>query len=414
MIRWLELTIGLRYTRAKRRNHFISFISAISVLGIVIGVWALITVISIMNGFERELRERILSVASHVTVSARGGLENWQQLSQSLENNAEIQANAPYILGQGMLSSRGEVAGAILRGVLPERESGVSTVLEKITTGATDDLKAGEFGIVIGKDMAWKLGLNVGDKVTVVAPKGQITPAGMLPRLKRFTVVAIFNLGMYEYDSALALMHIDDADKLFRNKGKVTGIRLKLDDVYQAPLLRRNLKNTLGAGFAISDWTLEHANFFRALKIEKRVTFIVLFLIVAVAAFNIVSTLVMVVTDKQSDIAILRTQGMSPASVMKIFMIQGTMIGVVGTIAGGVLGVITALNVSTIIPWIEGVIGAQLFPADIYVITDFPADLRWPDVYTILSFSFLISLLSTIYPAWRASCIEPADALRYE
>lgn len=410
----LEWFIGLRYTRAKRRNHFISFISLISMFGITIGVWALITVMSIMNGFERELRDRILSVASHLTIRQADGLSDWLDVKNRIKDHPEVAAQAPYVLGQGMVAQGGQVAGAIIRGIDPLHEKDVSAVLGKIKYGNLDALTSGSFGILIGRDMALTLGVSLGDKVTVVAPKGQITPAGMLPRLKRFTVIGVFQLNMYEYDSGLAMIHIDDAAKFFRTKDQVTGLRLKLSDVYRAPLVRDELQAFLGRGFLFRDWTQEHANFFRALQIEKRVMFIILSLIIAVAAFNIVSTLVMVVTDKQPDVAILRTQGMSPASVMKIFIVQGTIIGLIGTIAGGVFGVITALNVETIIPWIEQTIGTKFFPSDIYIISDFPAELRWPDVFKIVTASFLISLISTLYPAWRASRIEPAEALRYE
>lgn len=415
MIRPLELYIGLRYTRAKRRNHFISFISFTSMAGIALGVCALITVLSVMNGFERELRDRILAVASHVTISKSGGvLNDWPVLAQRLKNHGEIQAQAPYIMGQGMLTRGGAVTGSLLRGISPEHEQTVSELLTKIDDGNLDDLKAGEFGIVLGYDLARQLGIGVGDKVTVVAPKGKITPAGLLPRLKRFTVVAIFRLNMYEYDSGLALLHIDDASRLLQLDGDVNGLRLKLDDVYRAPIVRQQLYEQFGLDYSIRDWTQEHANFFNALVIEKRVMFIILFLIVLVAAFNIVSTLVMAVTDKQADIAILRTLGIRRFSIMKIFVIQGSILGILGTIIGGILGILLALNVETIIPYVENKLGLEFFPASIYVISDFPAEMRWPDVTRTIIGAFVVSVVSTIYPAWRASRVQPADALRYE
>jgi lipoprotein-releasing system permease protein len=415
MIRPVELLIGLRYTRAKRRNHFISFISLSSMLGIAVGVWALITVLSIMNGFERELRERILSVASHVTVGADSGwLADWPALAERIGRHPEVRDWAPYILGQGMITRSGEVTGALVRGILPERERVVSNVIEAIESGTIDDLVPGEYGIVLGADLAFGLGVEVGSKVTVVVPQGQVTPAGLMPRLRRFTVVAIFDLGMYEYDSGLALIHIEDAGRLLRSEGRVSGLRLTIDDVYRAPLVSRDLRNMLGRAFVVSDWTREHANFFRALKIEKRVMFIILMLIVAVAAFNIVSTLVMVVTDKRPDVAILRTIGLSPRSVMTVFMIQGTLIGLVGVVTGGVTGVLTAINVETLVPAIESLLGIEFFPSSIYVITDFPAEMRWPDVYRIVGVAFVLSVLATIYPAIRASRTEPAEALHHE
>jgi lipoprotein-releasing system permease protein len=415
MIRPLELQIGLRYTRAKRRNQFISFISLISVLGIVIGVWALITVLSIMNGFERELRERILAVASHVTITGlRGELTDWPRLSERVEQAAEVVGQAPFILGQGMIVKGPTVSGALIRGIVPNREANVSTVLDHLTAGDVAALVPREWNIIIGSALASKLDVVLGDKVTVVAPKGQVTPAGLLPRLKRFRVAGIFELGMYEYDSALALSHIEDAARLFRTEGRATGLRLKLKDVYDAPRVRQKLTELLGSGVGITDWTREHSNLFRALKIEKRVMFIILLLIVAVAAFNIVSTLIMVVSDKEADVAILRTLGISPLSVMGIFVVQGVMIGITGTLIGTGVGVLTAINIETLVPWLEELLNTEFFPSSIYVITDFPAQMKWPDVIQIASASFGISLVATLYPAWRASRTQPAEALRYE
>ncbi|HIN60158.1 MAG TPA: lipoprotein-releasing ABC transporter permease subunit [Gammaproteobacteria bacterium] len=415
MIRPLELQIGLRYTRAKRRDQFISFISLISVLGIVIGVWALITVLSIMNGFERELRERILAVASHVTITSfRGELTDWPRLSERVEQAAEVVGQAPFILGQGMIVKGPTVSGALIRGIVPNREANVSTVLENLTAGDVAALVPRDWNIIIGSALASKLDVVLGDKVTVVAPKGQVTPAGLLPRLKRFRVAGIFELGMYEYDSALALIHIEDAARLFRTEGRATGLRLKLKNVYDAPRVRQKLTELLGSGVGITDWTREHSNLFRALKIEKRVMFIILLLIVAVAAFNIVSTLIMVVADKEADVAILRTLGISPLSVMGIFVVQGVMIGITGTLIGTGVGVLTAINIETLVPWLEELLNTEFFPSSIYVITDFPAQMKWSDVIQIASASFGISLVATLYPAWRASRTQPAEALRYE
>ena len=411
----LSVFIGLRYTRAKRRNHFISFITLIAMAGITLGVWALITVLSIMNGFEGELRDRILGVASHVTISAQsGGLEGWKHLDQSVSRIPEVEGVAPYVLGQGMLSEGRNATGAIVRGVLPSEESTVSDIGKHMLEGSLDSLQAGEYRILVGYELARSLGLDLGSKVTMVVPKGQITPAGMLPRLRRFTVSGIFKVGMYDYDSGLVLIHLDDARKLYESGKNVTGLRLKLHDIFKAPQVRIGLANSLGPGFYISDWTLDHRNFFRALGIEKRVMFIILFLIVAVAAFNIVSTLVMVVTDKQADIAILRTLGMRPRSVMGIFIVQGMLIGVIGTLLGGLTGVITSLNIQTIVPFLEHLLGVQFFPADVYVISDFPADLHWNDVIVVTLASLGMSAIATLYPASRASRTQPAEALRYE
>ena len=416
MLKSLPFFIGLRYTRARRRNHFISFITLTSMLGITLGVWALITVLSVMNGFERELRGRILGVASHVTISGDDGwLSDWQGLQSRLGDVGEVEASAPFLLGQGMLAKGREVQGALIRGILPQDEAGVAPmVADSIIEGGLENLTAGGYGIVLGRTLAYQLGVYVGSKVTVVAPRGQITPAGLLPRLKRFTVVGIFRVNMHEYDSALAFIHLEDAMTLYKSESKVSGLRLKLGDVFQAPLVRRDLAGLLGPEYSVRDWTLEHANFFRALKIEKRVMFIILFLIVAVAAFNIVSTLVMVVTDKQADIAILRTLGMSPGSVMGVFMVQGTVIGIIGTLLGAVTGVVTSLNIEVLVPFIENLFSIEFFPADVYVISDFPAELHWDDVFKITLASFIMSVVATLYPARRASKTQPAEALRYE
>ena len=415
MIRPLELQIGLRYTRARRENRFISFISFISIFGIVIGVWALITVLSIMNGFERELRERILAVASHITITGETGqLANWQDVADQVGNLDDVIGYAPFILGQGMVVKGGTVSGALIRGISPVPESTVSTVTQSMVSGEIDSLTSRSWNIVIGANLASKLGAAVGDKVTLVAPKGQLTPAGLLPRLKRFRVSGVFELGMYEYDSVLTLIHIDDAARLLRMQGQVSGLRLKLNDVYDAPRVREQLAYVMGPGNDVTDWTREHRNLFRALKIERRVMFIILLLIVAVAGFNIVSTLIMVVADKQADIAILRTLGISPLSVMGIFVVQGVTIGLIGTVVGAALGIVTSINIETLVPWLENLFNTEFFPSSIYVITDFPAEMRWSDVSLITTVSFGISLIATLYPAWRASRTQPAQALRYE
>ncbi|NOX42883.1 MAG: lipoprotein-releasing ABC transporter permease subunit [Gammaproteobacteria bacterium] len=415
MFKPLPLFIGLRYTRAKRRNHFISFISLISMMGIALGVTALITVLSVMNGFEKELRERILGMASHAMVLGYDGkLRNWSELADIAIKRDDVLGVAPYIKAEGMLTTGQQVSGTLIRGISPKNEPDVSEVGKKMLFGSIDDLLPGEFGIILGKDLARSLGVLLGDKVTLVAPQANITPAGILPRLKRFTVVGIFEVGMYEYDNALALLHIDDAARLFRMGDAVSGIRLKLVDIFSAPEVARELVKDLPGDYLVSDWTRQHANFFRALKIEKRMMFLILMLIVAVAAFNLVSTIVMLVTDKLTEIAILRTLGASPNSVMAIFMIQGTVIGTLGTIMGMVGGVSLALNVDTVVPFIESLFETKFLPGDVYYISEFPSDLHWDDVILISTVAFSLSLLATIYPAWRASKTQPAEALRYE
>ena len=415
MIKPLEIGIGLRYTRAKRRNHFISFISSMSMVGIALGVWALIVVLSVMNGFERELRNRILATASHVTVHGSDGwLHEWQRVGQRIIEDRQVVDRAPFINVQGMLTNRGTVSGAVIRGVLPSEEGKVSGIPEKLIAGSIHDLEAGAYRIVLGFQLARQLGVRVGDKVTVVAPKGRVSAAGLIPRLKRFTVSGLFRLNMYETDSGIAMIHIDDAAKLLSSSGRVSGLRLKVDDVYDVARIRMRLEGLLGRDFYLTDWTIEHRNFFSALAVEKRVMFIILLLIIAVAAFNIVSTLVMLVTDKQPDIAILRTLGMSPRSVMGVFMVQGVVIGMIRTLIGGITGVVTALNIETLVPQVEAWFGIEFFPANIYVISDFPAEMHWNDVTRIISASLVMSLLATIYPAWRASRTQPAEALRYE
>ena len=410
-----ELLVGLRYTRAKRRNRFISVISLISAIGITIGVAALIVVLSVMNGFQKELRERILGVASHVQIAAfDGGLANWSALAQQASRLPDVVAAAPFINQQGLIAHRQNVQGALIRGILPAEEDKVADFGRRMKIGALSDLKPGEFGIVLGSELASAVGASVGDKVVLIAPQGQVTPAGILPRIKQFTLVGVFEVGMYEYDAGLALIHLEDAQKLYRMPDLVSGVRLKLTDLFLAPQVARELMRTLQAGVLVSDWTRSHANFFRAVQIEKRVMFIILMLIVAVAAFNLVSTLVMAVTEKQADIAILRTLGATPRSIMTIFVIQGLIIGVFGTALGITLGVLTALNVETVVPAIERVFHVQFLAKDVYYISDLPSDLHWNDVTTVGLVSLALSWLATLYPSWRASRTNPAEALRYE
>lgn len=410
------MMIGARYSRAKRRNGFISFISAISMIGIALGVWVLITVISIMNGFGNELRGRVLDVTSHVTVNAQSGwLSDWQSLGGVLNAHPEVQGHAPYVYAQGLATHGGAVSGTLVRGVLPEEESKVSPISEHMLDGDFSKLAAGDYNIVLGEGLADTLRAEVGNKITLISPQGQSTPAGLMPRLRRFTVVGIFGgIGPDEFDQSLAYVHMRDAAKLYKAGKQVSGVRVTLKDPYRARQVGAELADQLDYKYYVDNWTRQYKNFFRALEVERRMTFIVLFLIVAVAAFNIVSTLVMVVTDKRADIAILRTLGLSPNGVMGVFFVQGVTSGLLGTIIGAVLGVLTALNIGNIIAFVENLVGYQLFPADVYIITDFPAELRWSDVTTIVIASIVLSMLATLYPAWRASKTQPAEALRYE
>jgi lipoprotein-releasing system permease protein len=415
MYRPLPLFIGLRYTRARRRNHFISFITVISLLGIVLGVTALITVLSVMNGFHKEVRSRILGMASHAEIlSVRGGLSDWQGAIATAKRDQRVIGAAPFVESQVMLVNGQNVSGAILRGVLPDREPQVSDVGEHMIAGRLEDLRPGEFGIVLGRELAFVLGANVGDQVTVVTPQVTITPAGSVPRMKRFTVVGLFEVGMGEYDRGVGLMHLEDGATLQRLGDAVSGVRLKLDDMDKAPLVSRELARQFDGVFRVTDWTQSHRNFFAALETEKRMMGVILFLIVAVAAFNIVSTLVMVVTDKQSDIAILRTLGASPREIMGIFIVQGTWIGFVGTLLGVLGGVLLALNVERIIGWFERQFGFDFIDPSVYYISKLPSDLHWEDVGSIGTLAFVLTLLATLYPAWRAARVQPAEALRYE
>jgi lipoprotein-releasing system permease protein len=410
-----ELLIGLRYTRAKRRNHFISFISLISMLGIGLGVAALIVVLSVMNGFQKELRTRILGVASHIQIAGiNGELSDWQSIAAQAMQDPEVKAAAPFVQQQAMFTVDNGVKGVLVRGILPDQEERVADFAKTIKSGSLDDLRPGEFGVVLGADLARALRVFVGDKVTVIAPQGTVTPAGVIPRLKSFTVVGIFEVGMYEYDSGLALIHMADAQKLYQMEDRVSGVRLKVDDLFQAPRIGRELVRYINADAWISDWTKSHANFFRAVAIEKNMMFIILSLIVAVAAFNLVSTLVMAVTDKQADIAILRTLGARPLSIMTVFIVQGALVGFIGLGLGIAGGVALALNIDVVVPFIERMLGIHFLSKEVYYISDLPSDLQWGDVWGVTLIAFVLALLATIYPSWRASRVNPAEALRYE
>jgi len=413
-----EVLIGLRYFRARRgagRNGFVSFIAAVSMAGIALGVAALIVVISVMNGFQEELRNRILSVASHVEIrGGPAGLPDWKEVARLAQGNAQVRGVAPFVAGQAMLSASGANRGAIVRGIDPALENTVADIGAKMRAGSLTDLKPGEFGIVLGGELARALGVRLGDTVVVITPQGTVTPAGTLPRVKSFKLVGVFEIGMFEFDSGLALIDLEDAQKLYRMDNAVSGVRLKLDDMFAAPSVGRELFRTLPVDTEVRDWTLDHANFFRAVAIEKRVMFIILTLIVAVAAFNIVSAQVMVVTDKQADIAILRTQGASPASIMTIFVIQGALVGVIGTLIGVVGGILLALNIDTVVPFIERTFSMQFLDKSVYYISELPSDLQRGDIALIALIALTLALLATLYPSWRAAKVNPAEALRYE
>ncbi|MFM2397156.1 MAG: hypothetical protein RLZZ144_406 [Pseudomonadota bacterium] len=384
-------------------------------LGIALGVAALIIVLSVMNGFQKEIRSRILGITPHIQVTSDDGqLTDWPTIKNIVTQHREVRAASPYVNGQGMISLSDSVQGVMVRGILPEGEEQLIGLSQKMKAGSLDSLRAGEFGIVLGSDLAHALACNVGSSVMLITPQGQITPAGMMPRLKQFKVVGIFEVGMAPYDNALALIHLNDAKKLYRMGDNVSGISARLDDLDRAPRVVGELESKLPVNVFATDWTRQNSNYFRAVQMEKKMMFIILSLIVAVAAFNIVSTLVMAVTDKQADIAILRTLGASPASIMKIFMVQGVLIGVVGMSLGVGGGVLIALNIGSIVPFIEHLLGLQFLAKDVYFISELPSDLQRGDVLSIAAFSFVISLLATLYPSWRAAKIQPAEALRYE
>jgi lipoprotein-releasing system permease protein len=410
-----ELAVGLRYTRARRRNRFIGINSAVSMIGIAVGVWALIVVLSVMNGFQEEVRTRILGVASHVqVVGTDGRLAGWQQIAERVSQHPRVRATAPFVQAQAMLSAGGAVRGAIVRGILPDQEDRVADLGSHMRAGSLGALKPGEFGVVLGADLARALGVFTGDKLALVAPQGLVTPAGVIPRLKQFTVVGIFEAGISDADSGLALVHLRDAQTLYQLGERVSGVRLKLDDLFAAREVSRELSGSLPNDVYAFDWTRSHANFFRAVEIEKRMMFIILALIILVAAINIISTLVVAVTDKQADIAILRTFGAAPGSVMQIFIVQGMVIGVIGTAVGVLTGVITALNIDVIVPAIESAFNVKFLSKDVYMIPDLPSDLQADDVISVALMALALSFAATLYPSWRAARLNPAEALRYE
>ena len=412
-----EWLVGLRYTRAGRRssrNSFISFISLISMGGIALGVAALIVVLSVMNGFQKEVRDRMLSVLPHIEVfDASGVLTDWKATALEVQKNKAVLGTAPYVDAQAMIINDGVMRGVVLRGILPEEEPKVSIVATKVKAGKLSDLREGEFNIILGIELARAMHVGIGDKVTLAAPESQLTPAGMVPRLKGFKVVAVFEAGHFEFDSGMAFIHISDAEKFFRQSAP-SGIRLKIQDMLQAPKIAYELRNSLPENLIPRDWSQQNSNYFAAVKTEKTMMFIILTLIIAVAAVNLVSTLVMTVTEKQADIAILRTLGASPWSIMKIFMIQGALVGLLGTALGVGSGIVVALNIDVIVPFIERLLGIQFLAKEVYVISSLPSDLHWSDVWTIGGVALVLAFLATIYPSWRAARVKPAEALRYE
>ncbi|HEX5339330.1 MAG TPA: lipoprotein-releasing ABC transporter permease subunit [Gammaproteobacteria bacterium] len=415
MFRPLPIFIGLRYFRAKRRNQFISFISFMSMVAIAIGVMALITVLSVMNGFQNELRARILGMVSDITVSGFDArLHDWQTVARTLNGLPHVVGMAPYIEDQAMLANGANMSGTLVRGVLPSDAGKVSDVAKKMIAGSLDNLKPGQYGIVLGKDLAYALGVGQGDKVVLMISQGNVTPAGIIPRLRRFTVVGIFDAGVYQYDSALALISMQDAQTLYDMGQAVTGVRLKLDDNLLAPQVARQLVRKFKGEYYISDWTQQNSNLWAAIAIEKTVMFVILSLIDLVAAISIVIVLVMAVTDKQSDIAILRTLGLTPRGIMGVFVVQGALIGFLGTLLGLILGVLLAHNVNNLLEFARHVFNAQIFPASVYYINDLPSDIYVSDVLKITLSTFVLTILSTLYPAWRAARTQPAEALRYE
>ena len=410
-----ELLVGLRYTRARRRNRFIGINSAVSMIGIAVGVWALIVVLSVMNGFQKEVRTRILGVASHVQITSPSNrLADWQSVAKLASQHPRVLATAPFVQGQAMLSEGQAVRGAIVRGILPEQEARVADLGSHMRAGSLEALKPGEFGVVLGADLARALAVLPGDKVALIAPQGLVTPAGVIPRLKQFTVVGIFEVGIADADAALALVHLRDAQTLYQLGENVSGVRLKLDDLFAARTVARELLSKLPQDVYATDWTRTHANFFRAVEIEKRMMFIILALIILVAAINIISTLVVAVTDKQADIAILRTLGAWPGSIMQIFVVQGMVIGLVGTLIGAIVGIVTALNIDVIVPAIENALSIKFLSKDVYLIPELPSDLQAADVLAIVLMALGLSFLATVYPSWRAARLNPAEALRYE
>ncbi|MEE8235366.1 MAG: lipoprotein-releasing ABC transporter permease subunit [Gammaproteobacteria bacterium] len=410
-----EFWIGNRYVRSRSSNGFVSLISAISMLGITVAVAVLILVLSVVNGFERELQDRLLAMTAHASIEDAGGrLQDWRSWVEKAEEHVEVAAAAPFVTGQGLLVLRDRLSGVQFSGIDPQLESRVSSVDDAVISGDLASLQAGSFNIVLGVELADELRASIGDKVTMTLAEGLVTPAGVVPRTKRFTVSGIYRIGMYEFDRRVAFVNIEDSQRLFRLEEDISGIRLSVTDIYRASQVVRAVALDAGGGVMVSDWTRRNVNFFRSIQITKSILFVILLMVVAVAAFNIVSTLVMVVKDKQSDIAILRTVGATPAQILRIFVTQGSIIGVLGTLGGVILGVLLSLNLESIVGFMEATFGIKFLAADVYFISDLPSDLRIADVVKISAIALVLALLSTLYPAWRGARTSPAEALRYE
>jgi len=415
MFNKFEWLVGRRYLRAKQKNSFVSFISLVSIIGIALGVAALITVLSVMNGFQSEIRKKIIGVTAHMQlVDASSQLANWQDIAAKTKVNSDILSYAPYVDGQALVSFENNVSGVLVRGIDSQQEKSVDNIDKQLEYGKYDSLIPGEYNVLIGRDLARILGVGLGDKITLITPQGQITPAGMIPRLKRFTVTGIFNTHMYEYDSSLILINLRDAQVLFKMGNNVSGLRLRVADVLQTPRIKDSLAKVMPDNVLVSDWIDQHKNYFAAVELEKKMMFVILTLIVAVAAFNLVSTLVMTVNDKKSDIAILRTMGASKSSIMKIFMLQGGISGIIGTVSGTVLGLLLANYIGDIVHGVELLTGTKLVNGDVYLIDYLPSKIFFTDVASIFSVSILLSILATLYPSKRAANTDPAEALRYE
>jgi lipoprotein-releasing system permease protein len=416
-----EWRVGLRYTRAGRRNsrnRFISFISLISMAGIALGVAALIIIMSIMNGFQKDVLDRMLSVMVHIEISgSQGGLQHWQQVAEQTSRHSEVRGVAPYVVSQAMLMHGGAMRGVVVRGILPEQEPKVSDLAAQTKLGRLGDLETGSFNIALGADLARSLGVRTGDKVTLIAPQGQVTPAGIIPRMRQFNVAATFESGHYQYDTTLAFIHLEDGQRMFRSDGP-SGVRVKIEDLHRAPQVAAELSAMIDSvkngDAVVKDWSQQNRTWFAAVQVEKKMMFIILAMVIAVAAFNLVSTLIMTVTEKQADIAILRTLGASPFSIMKIFMIQGGLVGLLGTAIGLLGGVLVALNISVIVPFFERLFGFQILSSELFVNSTLPSDMHWPDVLVVSAIAVVLAFVATLYPSRRASLINPAEALRYE
>jgi lipoprotein-releasing system permease protein len=410
-----EWLIGTRYLRSTHRRGFVSFVALMSVFGLMLGVATLITVLSVMNGFERELRSRILSVTSHATLSGiEGSLNDWRAVRQAALKEPGVQAAVPYIEQQSMLANGVHVLGATVRGVQPDAERKATGLAQRLKAGRLEDLEAGQYHIILGSALARELHAKVGGQVVLIAPEGTATPTGVVPRMRRFLVTGIFESGMYEFDRGLALVHIADAAKLYRLGDRVSGIRLALEDPLKAPTAVVQLAKSLGGGFYVSDWTRNHVNFFRSIELTKSMMFVILLMIVAVAAFNIVATLVMIVKEKQTDIAILRTLGAGPPNILATFAIQGVVIGLGGTLLGAALGTLLSRNLESLVAWLERLLGTHFLDASVYYMSELPAYVEGMDVVRVCTVAFLLCAIATIYPAWRASRTAPAEALRHE